>query len=116
MKHLLFILCIALSVSVFAQNDTYSKNKDWDNGSFNKRVLKKYYSKSEADSLGKIINAHFDDFYCESSKCKYMHVNEDYFISINMNKGVLKIKYYFVDEDLLKIEELIEKIEVFKND
>jgi len=45
-----------------------------------------------------------------------MHVNEDYFISINMNKGVLKIKYYFVDEDLLKIEELIEKIEVFKND
>ena len=109
MKNLLFFFFLSLSISAFSQLSNSQSN--WSNGFLNKRVLQTHYEKSKADSLSKLVGTYVEGFYCHGGKCKYSQINEDYYISVKMNSGYLKIKYYFGDFDALKMDELIPKIE-----
>lgn len=111
MKTFLLIFFLTISFNSYSQNNT--KTSDWNSGLFNKRVLQTHYHKSKADSLSKLVNNYVDGFYCQGSKCKFSQIDEDYYISVKMNNGYLKIKYYFGDYDVLKMDELIPKIEHF---
>jgi hypothetical protein len=113
MKNLFLLLLLSISFNVFSQNNAHYT--DWGNGAFNKRVLKSNYEKTKVDSLNNLLNSYIKDFNCYGSKCKYTNVDEDYYISIKMNNGYLKIKYYFADFDVLKIDELLPKIHDFLN-
>tara|TARA_B100000497_G_C7572339_1_gene344874 strand:- start:288 stop:680 length:393 start_codon:yes stop_codon:yes gene_type:complete len=113
MKELLLLIGITFSLNTFSQNN--SQTTDWDNGIFNKRILKTHYSESQVDSLSKLLNTHIKGFYCYGGSCKYTKVEDDYYISIKMSNGYIKIKYYFTDFDVLKMDEFLPKIEHFLN-
>ena len=89
MKNLFLLLLLSISFNVFSQNNAHYT--DWGNGAFNKRVLKSNYEKTKVDSLNNLLNSYIKDFNCYGSKCKYTNVDEDYYISIKMNNGYLKI-------------------------
>ena len=113
MKELLLLVGLSFSISTYSQNN--SVTTDWDNGIFNKRILKSHYSENQVDSLGKLLNSYIDGFYCYGGSCKFTKVENDYFVSIKMSNGYIKIKYYFTDFDVLKMNELLPKIEGFLN-
>ena len=120
MKNLLILLSILLSTTiVFSQSNSHNslqlKSKNWSNGAFNKRILKTHFETIEADSLSKIIRSHINGFYCQGSSCEFLNIDDDYYISVKMNNGFLKIKYYFGNFDALKIDNLILKIENYLN-
>ena len=113
MKKRLIFLFLTISLTAFNQwcyCQTYHSN-----GLINKRILQRHYEKSKRDSLSKLIGTYIEGFYCKGGKCKYTQINEDYYISVKMNSGYMKIKYYFGDFDALKIEELIPKMEELLN-
>ena len=72
MKVILLLFSLSFTLSVFSQNN--SQTTDWDNGIFNKRILKTHYSESQVDSLGKLLNTHIEGFYCYGVSCKYTKV------------------------------------------
>lgn len=113
MKELLLLIGVTFSLNTFSQNNTVTT--DWDNGIFNKRILKSHYSENHVGSLGKLLNSYIDGFYCYGGSCKFTKVEEDYYVSIKMSNGYIKIKYYFTDFDVLKMNELLPKIEHFLN-
>jgi len=113
MKKQLIFFFLTISLTAFSQL-CYSQT-NYSNGLLNKRVLQRHYEKSKADSLGKLIGTYVEGFYCNGGKCKYTQINEDYYISIKMNSGYLKIKYYFGDFDALNMEKLIPKLEELLN-
>ena len=114
MKGLLLLIGLSFSISAYSQNNTVTT--DWDNGIFNKRILKSHYSENQEDSLGKLLNSYIDGFYCYGGSCKFTKVEDDYYVSIKMSNGYIKIKYYFTDFDALKMNELLPKIEVYLNE
>ncbi len=114
MKGLLLLTGLSFSINSYSQNNTATT--DWDNGIFNKRILKSHYSESQVDSLGKLLNSYIDGFYCYGGGCKFTKLEDDYFISIKMSNGYIKIKYYFTDFDVLKMNELLPKIEKYLNE
>jgi len=111
MKTILLLFSLSFTLCVFSQNNT--QTTDWNNGIFNKRILKTHYSESQVDSLSKLLNTHIKGFYCYGGSCKYTKVEDDYYISIKMSNGYIKIKYYFTDFDVLKMDEFLPKIEGF---
>ena len=113
MKQLLLLIGLSFSISAYSQNNTVTT--DWDNGIFNKRILKSHYSEHQTDSLVKLLNKYIEGFYCYGGSCKFTKVEDDYYVSIKMSNGYIKIKYYFTDFDVLKMNELLPKIEDFLN-
>ena len=91
MKGLLLLIWLSFSIISYSQNNTATT--DWDNGIFNKRILKSHYYESQLDSLGKLLNSYFDGFYRYGGSCKFTKLEDDYFVSIKMSNGFIKIKY-----------------------
>ncbi len=114
MKGLLLLIWLSFSIISYSQNNTATT--DWDNGIFNKRILKSHYYESQLDSLGKLLNSYIDGFYRYGGSCKFTKLEDDYFVSIKMSNGFIKIKYYFTDFDVLKMNELLTKIEKYLNE
>lgn len=104
-----------MTFSLYSFSQTSYSLSEWSDGFLNKRVLQTHYEKGKTDSLSKLVGTYVDGFYCHGGKCKYSQINEDYYISVKMNSGYLKIKYYFGDFDALKMDELIIKIEHLLN-
>lgn len=114
MKQLLLLIGLSFSINSYSQNNTATT--DWDNGIFNKRILKSHYSEHQTDSLGKLLNSYIDGFYCYGGSCKFKTVEADYYVSIKMSNGYIKIIYCFTDFDVLKMNELLPKIEEYLNE
>lgn len=79
MKGLLLLIGLSFSISAYSQNNTATT--DWDNGIFNKRILKSHYSENQEDSLAKLLNTYIDEFYYYGGSCKFKTVEADYYVS-----------------------------------
>ncbi len=85
MKGLVLLIGLSFSINSYSQNNTVKI--DWDNGIFNKCILKSHYSENQEDSLAKLLNTYIDGFYCYGGSCKFTKVEYDYFVGIKMSNG-----------------------------